>query len=50
MRTKDEVLSWFQEFKALVEKQMGKKIKTLKSDNGGEYTSKAFKDFCAVLG
>jgi transposase InsO family protein len=50
MRTKNEVLSRFQEFKALVENQTGRKIKTLRSDNGGEYTSKAFKDFCAGVG
>jgi transposase InsO family protein len=50
MRTKDEVFSRFQEFKALVENQTGRKIKTLRSDNGGEYTSKAFKDFCAGAG
>jgi transposase InsO family protein len=47
MKTKDEVFSWFQEFKDLVENHPGRKIKTLRSDNGGEYTSKAFKDFCA---
>jgi hypothetical protein len=28
-----------------VENQRGKKIKVLKSDNGGEYTSNDFKDF-----
>jgi transposase InsO family protein len=50
MRTKKEVLSWLQEFKALLENQTGKKIKTLRSDNGGEYTSKAFKDLCACVG
>jgi transposase InsO family protein len=50
MRTKNEVLSQFQEFKALVENQTGREIKTLRSDNGGEYTSKAFKDFCAGAG
>jgi hypothetical protein len=26
---------------------MGRKIKTPRFDNGGEYTSKVFKDFCA---
>jgi hypothetical protein len=50
MKTKDKVFSRFQEFKALVENQTGKKIKTLRSDNGGEYTLKAFKDFCAGVG
>jgi transposase InsO family protein len=46
LMTKDEVFSRFQEFKALVEKQTGKKIKVLRLDNGGEYTSKEFKGFC----
>jgi transposase InsO family protein len=50
MKTKDEVFSRFQEFKALVENQTGRKIKTLRYDNGGKYTSKAFKDFCAGVG
>jgi hypothetical protein len=42
--------SRFQEFKALVENQTGKKIRVLRSDNGGEYTSKEFMDFCAGEG
>ena len=36
----EEVLQRFQEFKALVENQTGRKIRVLRSDNGGEYTSK----------
>lgn len=39
MRTKDEVFSWFKEFKALVENLTGKKIKVLRSNNGVEYNS-----------
>jgi hypothetical protein len=50
MRTKNEVLSRFQELKALVDNQTGRKISTLRSNNGGEYTSKAFKGFCAGVG
>jgi len=50
MKTKDEVFSWFQEFKSLVENQTGRKIKVLRSDNGGEYTSSAFKEFCVDSG
>jgi hypothetical protein len=46
MKTKDEVFEKFQEFKALVENQTGKKIKVLRSDNGGEYISKEFDTFC----
>ena len=40
----------FCEFKALAEKESGKKIKALRSDNGGEYVSQQFKDFCSVEG
>jgi hypothetical protein len=50
MKTKGHVFSRFQEFKALVENQTGKKIRVLRSDNGGEYTSKEFMDFCAGEG
>jgi transposase InsO family protein len=46
MKTKDEVFSRFREFRALVENQTGKKIKIPRLDNGGEYTSNEFKDFC----
>ena len=46
----EEVLLRFQEFKALVENQAGKKIKVLKLDNGGEYTSHAFDEFCRQEG
>ena len=42
----EEVLQRFQEFKALVENQTGRKIRVLRSDNGGEYTSKEFDGFC----
>eukprot|EP00253_Pinus_taeda_P027289 PITA_27289 len=47
---KDQTLTKFCEFKALVEKELGKKIKALRSDNGGEYVSQEFKDFCAAEG
>lgn len=45
-----EVLKRFQEFKALVENQIGKRIRVLRFDNGGEYTSKAFNEFCTQEG
>lgn len=50
MKKKDELFSKLQEFKAFVENQTGKKIKVLKSDNGGEYTLNVFKEFCAKVG
>ena len=50
LKTKDEVFDRFQEFKALVENMTGKKIKVLRSDNGGEYTDKDFTYFYAKEG
>ena len=50
MKAKSEVFKCFKEFKALVENQTGKKIKVLRSDNGGEYIDSKFVDFCASEG
>ena len=38
MKNKDEVFSKFKEFKALIKNDTEKKIKTIRSDNGGEFT------------
>ncbi|KAH9688421.1 hypothetical protein KPL70_015118 [Citrus sinensis] len=46
MRAKDEVLEIFVKWKKLVETQTGRKIKVLRSDNGGEYTSDLFLQVC----
>ena len=45
MKAKSETFDKFQEFKTFVEKQMGSHIRTLRSDNGGEFDSHHFKDF-----
>ena len=50
MHKKEQTFTKFCEFKALVEKESGKKIKALRSDNSGEYVSQEFKDFCVVEG
>ena len=51
LKRKDEVFSVFQHFVILVvETQIGKKVKSLHSDNGGEYVSKLFQDFCDLKG
>ena len=42
LKTKDQVFERFKEWQAEVETFTGKKVKALKSDNGGEYTSNAF--------
>jgi transposase InsO family protein len=50
LKSKDEVFSKFKEFKALIENLSERKIKILRSDNGGEYTSKEFVNFCRDVG
>ena len=45
LKNKSEVFKKFKEFKSLIENQSEKRIKTLRSDNGGEYTSKEFQAF-----
>jgi transposase InsO family protein len=50
LKTKDEVFSKFQEFKAEIENLTNKKIKTLRTGNGGEYISKEFVAFCKSAG
>jgi hypothetical protein len=40
LKSKDEVLGKFKEFKDLIENLSKRKIKILRSDNRGEYTSK----------
>jgi transposase InsO family protein len=50
LKTKDEVFNKFQEFKAKIENLTNKKIKTLRTNNGGEYTSKDFFSFCKSIG
>ena len=50
MQKKSETYSNFCEFKALVEKDSRKQVKALRIDNGGEYISGEFKDFCSKEG
>jgi len=40
VKTKDELFEKFKEFRSEVETLTKRKIKILRSDNGGEYTSK----------
>ena len=45
LKNKSEVFKKFLEWKSMVEKSSCEKIKTLRSDNGSEYTSKEFEDY-----
>jgi len=46
----DHTFEKFCEFKALVKKDTRKKVKSLRSDNSGDYVLNEFKNFCVVEG
>ena len=50
LRNKSNALNVFKKFKVFVELQSGCKVKKLRSDRGGEYTSLEFQNFCAENG
>ena len=50
MQRKSETFGKFKEFLAEVEKQLGKSLKTLRPDRGGEYLDNEFKDFLVEHG
>jgi transposase InsO family protein len=50
IKLKSEVFDVFKRFKVLIEKESGKSIKILRTDGGGEYTSKDFEAFCVNHG
>ena len=50
LRCKSEVFTVFKRFRATVELQSGYKVKKLRSDRGGEYTSNEFNKFCDEMG
>ena len=50
LKHKSDVLDIFKFVKATVETQLDSKIKVLRTDNGGEYTSHAFKHFYSTQG
>ena len=45
LKRKDQVFEKFLEWKTLVEKSTGQKLKVLRSDNGGEYMWVKFGSF-----
>ena len=46
LKKKSKVFERFLEFKAIVENQADRKIKVLRTDNGGEFYGKEFDQFC----
>ena len=50
MKEKSEAFTKFKRFRSLVEPETGLKIKTFRTDRGGEFTSQEFKDYCESSG
>ncbi|KAJ6937917.1 hypothetical protein NC652_012263 [Populus alba x Populus x berolinensis] len=50
LKRKSEVFNCFKDFKAIVEKQTGYTIRTVRSDQGGEYTANDFEAYCTQQG
>jgi transposase InsO family protein len=46
LKNKSEALENFKIYKEMVENEMDSRIKCLRSNNGGEFTSKEFMDYC----
>ena len=50
LKTKDQALDAFVKFKAEAENVTGEKIKTLRSDRGGEFIVGTFSEVCERVG
>ena len=50
MQRKSDTFDKFKEFRAEAEKQLGKLMKALRSDRGGEYIDTEFKDYLIERG
>ncbi|MCF8701902.1 DDE-type integrase/transposase/recombinase, partial [Corynebacterium sp. MC-10] len=50
LKQKSEAFEVFKKFKAAVEKESGLHIKAMRSDRGGEFTSREFQNFCEKHG
>src|SRR3954467_7112884 len=50
MKNKSQALQKFKYYKSFMETQKNKKLKILRTDNGGEYVSEDFKNYCKESG
>ena len=50
LKNESDVFETFKKWKAMVETEIGLKIKCLRSDNGGEYIDGGFSEYCATQG
>jgi transposase InsO family protein len=50
LKRKADVFTIFKQFRALVEKSTGRSIKFLRTDDGGEFMSMEFENYCKEFG
>ena len=50
LKIKSDVFNVFKQFRALVENNTSRTIKCLRTDNGGEFSSKGFENYCKEVG
>ena len=50
LKEKSEAIEHFKNFKLMAEAEKGVKIKSIRSDRGGEFTSDEFKELCDKSG
>ena len=50
LKTKDQVFEFFKQWQAEVENFTGQRVRTLRTDNGGEFTSKCFQAHLKACG
>jgi transposase InsO family protein len=46
LKSKDETIACFRQWKAMVETQIERKVKYVRSDNGTEFCSREFENYC----
>jgi transposase InsO family protein len=50
LKNKDDTFVAFKDWKVMIERQIDRKVKVLRTDNGGEFCSAAFNDYCRQEG
>ena len=50
MKNKSDVFETFKKWKAMIETEIGLKVKCLRSDNEGEYIDGGFSEYCVAQG
>lgn len=50
LKQKDDTFAAFKDWKVMIERQTERKVKLLRTDNGGEFCSRKFNDYCRSEG